>query len=255
MKETSNHGEIVTLYKNEIKTESFRKDEKDGLCIFEYVYFSRPDSNIDGMNVHKFRELAGKYLAEQAPVEADFVAGVPDSGLDAALGYSKYSKIPYDLAFVKNKYIGRTFIQSTQTKRRNQVALKLNPIPSTVKDKRIILVDDSIVRGTTITRIIKVLRRAGAKEIHLRVASPAFLGICYFGTDVTDKNGLIATKKSVEEIRQEIGADSLEYLSLENLRKIAEGSNMKGFCEGCFTSKYPIEVPDEIHKDKFEKIF
>lgn len=248
-------GEIVTLYNNEIKSESFRKDEKDGLCIFEYVYFSRPDSNIDGMNVHKFRELAGKYLAEQAPVEADFVAGVPDSGLDAALGYSKYSKIPYGIAFVKNKYIGRTFIQSTQNKRKSQVALKLNPIPSTVKDKRIILIDDSIVRGTTITRIIKTLRRAGAKEIHLRIASPAFLGVCYFGTDVTNKEGLIATKKSVEEIRQEIGADSLEYLSLENLRKIAEGSNMKGFCEGCFTGKYPIEVPDEIQKDKFEKIF
>lgn len=248
-------GEIVTIYKNEMKTESFRNGEKDGLCIFEYVYFSRPDSNIDGMNVHKFRELAGKYLAEQAPVDADFVAGVPDSGLDAALGYSKYSKIPYDLAFVKNKYIGRTFIQSTQTKRRNQVALKLNPIPSTVKDKRIILIDDSIVRGTTITRIIKVLRRAGAKEIHLRIASPAFLGNCYFGTDVTDKKGLIATQKSVEEIRQEIGADSLEYLSLENLRKIAKGSNMKGFCEGCFTCKYPIPVPDEVYRDKYEKIF
>lgn len=248
-------GEIVTLYNNEITTDNFRTTEKDGLCIFEYVYFSRPDSNVDGMNVHKFRELAGKYLAEQAPVEADFVAGVPDSGLDAALGYSKYSKIPYDIAFVKNKYIGRTFIQSTQNKRRSQVALKLNPIPSTVKDKRIILIDDSIVRGTTITRIIKTLRRAGAKEIHLRIASPAFLGVCYFGTDVTNKDGLIATKKTVEEIRQEIGADSLEYLSLENLRKIAEGSNMKGFCEGCFTSKYPIEVPDEIQKDKFEKIF
>jgi len=248
-------GEVVTIYNNEIKSENIRTDEKDGLCIFEYVYFSRPDSNVDGMNVHKFRELAGKYLAEQAPVEADFVAGVPDSGLDAALGYSKYSKIPYDIAFVKNKYIGRTFIQSTQNKRKNQVAVKLNPIPSTVKDKRIILIDDSIVRGTTITRIIKTLRRAGAKEIHLRIASPAFLGVCYFGTDVTNKDGLIATKKSVEEIRQEIGADSLEYLSLENLRKIAEGSNMKGFCEGCFTGKYPIEVPDELQKDKFEKIF
>lgn len=248
-------GEIVTIFNDEITTDNFRTNEKDGLCIFEYVYFSRPDSNVDGMNVHKFRELAGKYLAEQAPVEADFVAGVPDSGLDAALGYSKYSKIPYDIAFVKNKYIGRTFIQSTQAKRRNQVALKLNPIPSTVKDKRIILIDDSIVRGTTITRIIKTLRRAGAKEIHLRIASPAFLGVCYFGTDVTNKDGLIATKKTVEEIRQEIGADSLEYLSLENLRKIAEGSNMKGFCEGCFTGKYPIEVPDEIQKDKFEKIF
>ena len=248
-------GEVITLFEDQLTTQSFRKDEKDGLCIFEYVYFSRPDSNVDGMNVHKFRELAGKYLAEQAPVEADFVAGVPDSGLDAALGYSKYSKIPYDMAFVKSKYIGRTFIQSTQNKRKSQVALKLNPIPSTVKGKRIILIDDSLVRGTTITRIIKVLRRAGAKEIHLRIASPAFLGVCYFGTDVTNKDGLIATKKTVEEIRQQIDADSLEYLSLENLRKIAEGSNMKGFCEGCFTSKYPIEVPDELQKDKFEKIF
>lgn len=248
-------GEVITLFEDQLTTQSFRKDEKDGLCIFEYVYFSRPDSNVDGMNVHKFRELAGKYLAEQAPVEADFVAGVPDSGLDAALGYSKYSKIPYDMAFVKSKYIGRTFIQSTQNKRKSQVALKLNPIPSTVKGKRIILIDDSLVRGTTITRIIKVLRRAGAKEIHLRIASPAFLGVCYFGTDVTNKDGLIATKKSVEEIRQQIDADSLEYLSLENLRKIAEGSNMKGFCEGCFTCKYPIEVPDELQKDKFEKIF
>lgn len=250
-----NPGEIITIFNDKLTTQSFRKDEKDGLCIFEYVYFSRPDSNVDGMNVHKFRELAGEYLAKQAPVEADFVAGVPDSGLDAALGYSKYSKIPYDMAFVKSKYIGRTFIQSTQSKRKSQVALKLNPIPSTVKDKKIILIDDSLVRGTTITRLIKVLRRAGAKEIHLRIASPAFLGVCYFGTDVTDKDGLIATKKTVEEIREQIGADSLEYLSLENLRKIAEGSNMKGFCEGCFTSKYPIEVPDELHKDKFEKIF
>lgn len=248
-------GELISIYNDEMTTQSFRKDEKDGFCIFEYVYFSRPDSNVDGMNVHKFRELAGKYLAEQAPVDADFVAGVPDSGLDAALGYSKYSKIPYDIAFVKSKYIGRTFIQSTQNKRKSQVALKLNPILSTVKGKRIILVDDSIVRGTTITRIIKTLRRAGAKEIHLRIASPEFLGVCYFGTDVTNKDGLIATKKTVEEIRQIIDADSLEYLSLENLRKIAKDSNMKGFCEGCFTGKYPIEVPDEIQKDKFEKIF
>lgn len=248
-------GELISIFNDEMTTQSFRNGEKDGFCIFEYVYFSRPDSNVDGMNVHKFRELAGKYLAEQAPVDADFVAGVPDSGIDAALGYSKYSKIPYDIAFVKSKYIGRTFIQATQSKRKSQVALKLNPIPSTVKGKRIVLVDDSLVRGTTITRIIKTLRRAGAKEIHLRIASPEFLGICYFGTDVTNKDGLIATKKTVEEIRQMIDADSLEYLSLDNLRKIAEGSNMKGFCEGCFTGKYPIEVPDEIQKDKFEKIF
>ena len=159
------------------------------------------------------------------------------------------------MAFIKSKYIGRTFIQSTQTKRKKQVLLKLNPIKETVKGKRIILVDDSIVRGTTITRLIKILRRAGAKEIHLRIASPEFIGICYFGTDVAKEDALIAVNKTKEEIRKEIGADSLEYLSLENLRKIAKESNAKGFCEGCFTDTYPIEVPDEIEKDKFEKVF
>lgn len=248
-------GEVVVLADNEMKTYDCKNGQKDGLCIFEYIYFARPDSTIDGINVHRFREEAGKYLALQAPVEADFVAGVPDSGLDAALGYSKESKIPYDMAFIKSKYIGRTFIQSTQTKRKNQVVLKLNPIKTTVAGKRIVLVDDSIVRGTTITRLIKILRRAGAKEIHLRVASPAFVDVCYFGTDVAKKDALIAVGKTTEEIRKEIGADSLEYLSLENLRKIASASYMKGFCEGCFTGEYPIEVPEEIEKDSFEKIF
>lgn len=248
-------GEVVVLTDNKMKTYDCKNGEKDGLCIFEYIYFSRPDSTINGINVHRFREEAGKHLALQAPVEADFVAGVPDSGLDAALGYSKESKIPYDIAFVKSKYIGRTFIQSTQTKRKSQVVLKLNPIKTTVAGKKIILVDDSIVRGTTITRLIKILKRAGAKEVHLRIASPKFIDICYFGTDVASKDTLIAVSKSTEEIRKEIGADSLEYLSLENLRDIAKASNVKGFCEGCFTGKYPIEVPKEIKKDKFEKIF
>ena len=159
------------------------------------------------------------------------------------------------MAFIKSKYIGRTFIQSTQNKRRKQVLLKLNPIKEIVNGKRIILVDDSIVRGTTITRLIKILRRAGAKEIHLRIASPEFLGICYFGTDVAKKDELIAINKTKEEIRLEIGADSIEYLSIENLRKIAKESNSKGFCEGCFTGKYPVEVPEEIQKDTFEKVF
>ena len=250
-----NPGEVVVVTNNEMKSYDCKNGQKDGLCIFEYVYFARPDSTVDGVNVHHFREEVGKMLAIQAPVDADFVAGVPDSGLDAALGYSKQSKIPYDMAFVKSKYIGRTFIQSTQSTRKKQVLLKLNPIKSTVAGKRIVLVDDSIVRGTTITRLIKILRRAGAKEVHLRIASPKFIGICYFGTDVAKKDELIGVNKTVEEIRQEIGADSLEYLSLENLRKIAEESNRTGFCEGCFTGKYPIEVPDEIQKDKFEKVF
>ena len=248
-------GEVIVVTNNEMKSYDCKDGQNDGLCIFEYIYFARPDSTIDGINVHRFREEVGKYLAMQAPVEADFVAGVPDSGLDSALGYSKQSKIPYDMAFIKSKYIGRTFIQSTQTKRKSQVVLKLNPIKTTVAGKRIVLVDDSIVRGTTITRLIKILRRAGAKEIHLRIASPKFVGICYFGTDVAKKDELIAVGKTTEEICKEIGADSLEYLSLENLRKIAKESYRTGFCEGCFTGEYPIEVPDEIEKDKFEKVF
>ena len=159
------------------------------------------------------------------------------------------------MAFVKSKYIGRTFIQSTQSERKKQVVLKLNPLKQNIKGKRIILIDDSIVRGTTITRLVSILRREGVKEIHLRIAAPPVGGMCYFGTDVTDEDGLIARHKTVEEIRQQIGVDSLEYLSLENLRKIAENSNMKSFCEGCFTNEYPIEVPKEVHKDRFEKIF
>ncbi len=248
-------GEVVVLKDNEMKTYDCKNGQKDGLCIFEYIYIARPDSTIDGLNVHRFREEAGKYLAIQAPVKADFVAGVPDSGLDAALGYSKQSKLPYDMAFVKSKYIGRTFIQSTQSQRKNQVALKLNPIKTTVEGKSIVLIDDSIVRGNTTRRLIKILRRAGAKEIHLRIAAPKFIDICYFGVDVAKKETLIAVNKTTEEIRQEIGADTLEYLSLENLRKIVEKSNIKGFCEGCFTGRYPIEVPGEIQKDSFEKIF
>ncbi len=248
-------GEVVVVTNNEMQSYDCKDGQKDGLCIFEYIYFARPDSTIDGMNVHHFREEVGKSLARQAPVDADFVAGVPDSGLDAALGYSKQSKIPYDMAFIKSKYIGRTFIQSTQTRRKKQILLKLNPIKNTVKGKRIILIDDSIVRGNTLIRLVKTLRTAGAKEIHLRIASPKFIDICYFGTDVAKKDELIAVGKTTEQICKEIGADSLEYLSLDNLRKIAKESNMKGFCEGCFTGKYPIEVPDEIQKDKFEPIF
>lgn len=159
------------------------------------------------------------------------------------------------MAFVKSKYIGRTFIQASQSERKKQVVLKLNPLKRTIKDKKIILIDDSIVRGNTMTRLVKTLRRAGVKEIHLRIASPPFIGMCYFGTDVTDEDGLLAKHKSVEEIRKMIGVDSLEYLSLENLRKIAENSDMKGFCEGCFTGEYPIDVPKELHKDKFERVF
>ena len=247
-------GEIVTITNNEVVSEKFLPNENKGMCVFEYIYFARPDSTIDGINVHLFREEAGRWLAKQAPVDADIVAAVPDSGNDAALGYSKESRIPYDIVFIKSKYIGRTFIQNSQKKRKKLVNLKLNPLKHTVKDKKIVLVDDSIVRGTTITRIIKSLKDAGAKEVHIRVASPAFVDVCYFGTDVDKRENLIAHNKTVEEIRQEIGADTLEYLSLDSLHEITKPCKVKGFCDGCFTGKYPIEVPKNIDKDKFEKI-
>lgn len=248
-------GELVVVTNNEVKSIDARNGANDGLCIFEYIYFARPDSVINGLSVHKFREEAGKYLSIQAPVDADFVAGVPDSGLDAALGYSKQSKIPYDMAFVKSKYIGRTFIQSTQKTRKAQVALKLNPIKSTVAGKKIVLVDDSIVRGNTLRKLVKNLKHAGAKEVHLRIASPAFIDVCYFGTDIDSKENLIANQMSIDEIREHLGADSLEYLSLDNVRKIVADYGINDFCDGCFTGKYPIEVPKEIKKDRFEKIF
>ena len=247
-------GEIITVSNNEIFSEKVLPNEKKGLCVFEYIYFARPDSTIDGINVHICRENAGRCLAKQMPVDADIVAAVPDSGNDAALGYSKESKIPYDIVFVKSKYIGRTFIQNTQNKRRKLVNLKLNPLKQTVQGKKIVLVDDSIVRGTTITRIVKSLKGAGAKEVHIRIASPAFVDVCYFGTDVDKKENLIANGKTKEEIREIIGADTLEYLSIDSLKEITKDCKVDGLCDGCFTGKYPIEVPDEIDKETFEKI-
>jgi len=246
-------GEIVVVKDSKISSIKYENEYPKGLCIFEYVYFARPDSIVDGLSVHKARENAGKYLAIQAPIDADIVASVPDSGTDAALGYSKQSKIPYDMVFVKSKYIGRTFIQNTQKVRQKLVALKLNPLKSTIKGKRIVLVDDSIVRGTTLQGIVKTLRKAGAKEVHLRIASPEFVDVCYFGTDIDDKEVLVAHNRTVEEIRKIIDADSLEYLKLENLNEIAKEANISGFCTGCFTGKYPIKVPDKIEKNKFEE--
>ncbi len=246
-------GEIIVVKDGEITSIDYDSKEKKGMCVFEYIYFARPDSILEGMSVHEFREKAGRYLAKQMPVDADIVAAVPDSGVDAALGYSKESKIPYDLVFTKSKYIGRTFIQNTQNKRKKLVALKLNPLKNSIKGKRIVLIDDSIVRGNTLAGIVKTLRKSGAKEVHLRIASPAFIDICYFGTDIDDKESLIANGRSVEEIRQIIGADTLEYLSIENLKEITKDCNMEDFCMGCFTGKYPIEVPKEIKKDRFEE--
>ena len=223
-------GEIVIVKDNGITTMQYENNLPKGMCVFEYVYFARPDSVLEGLSVHQFRENIGKCLAMQAPVEADIVASVPDSGTDAALGYSKQSKIPYDIVFVKSRYIGRTFIQTVQSVRQKLVAIKLNPLKGSIEGKRIVLVDDSIVRGTTIAKIIKRLRKSGAKEVHLRIASPEFINVCHFGTDIDDKESLIANKYDVEGIRQLVGADSLEYLTLENLKETTKGSNMEGFC-------------------------
>ena len=238
-------GEIVIADANglrSVKDHCGRKDTQ--MCVFEFIYFARPDSVIEGSSVHEARKQAGRFLAEEHPVEADVVIGVPDSGLDAALGYSEASGIPYGIGFIKNKYIGRTFIQGSQKQRENSVRIKLNAVTSTVKDKRVVLIDDSIVRGTTSARIIKLLRDAGAKEVHFRVSAPPFKYPCYFGTDIPDQKLLVATGRTVAEINEIIGADTLGYLSTEHVVQLAKNSKC-GFCTACFTGKYAIK-PDQV---------
>ena len=214
------------------------------LCVFEFIYFARPDSVIDGSSVHVARQRAGAFLALEHPVQADVVIGVPDSGLDAALGYARQSGIPYGIGFIKNKYIGRTFIQGSQKQRENSVRIKLNVVSSTVKGKRVVLVDDSIVRGTTSARIIKLLRDAGATEVHFMVSAPPFKYPCYFGTDIPDQKLLVATGRTVEQINEVIGADTLGYLSTEHVVQLAKDAKC-GFCTACFTGEYAVK-PDEV---------
>ena len=244
-------GEIVVIDENGMRSIETHCGSKGSMCVFEYVYFARPDSVIEGSSVHMARLRAGKYLWREHPVDADIVIGVPDSGLDAALGFAQESGIPYGIGFIKNRYIGRTFIQPTQAERTNSVKIKLNAVSSTVKGKRVVMIDDSIVRGTTSARIVNLLREAGAKEVHVRISSPPFVAPCYFGTDIDSKENLIASKMTTEEICRSIGADSLGYLSIENVQRLA-GNSKCGFCVGCFNEKYPIEVPKEMPKDKFE---
>ena len=238
-------GEIVVADANglrSIKDHCGRKDTQ--MCVFEFIYFARPDSVIEGCSVHEARKQAGRFLAEEHPVEADVVIGVPDSGLDAALGYSEASGIPYGIGFIKNKYIGRTFIQGSQKQRENSVRIKLNAVTSTVKDKRVVLIDDSIVRGTTSARIIKLLRDAGAKEVHFRVSAPPFKYPCFFGTDIPDQKLLVATDRTVAEINEIIGADTLGYLSTEHVVQLAKNAKC-GFCTACFTGEYAVK-PDQV---------
>lgn len=245
-------GEIVVVSEEGIRSIETHCGGPSHLCVFEFIYFSRPDSVIDGSSVHVARQRAGAFLALEHPVDADVVIGVPDSGLDAALGYARQSGIPYGIGFLKNKYIGRTFIVPGQKQRENSVRIKLNPISSTVKGKRVILVDDSIVRGTTALKIVKLLREAGAKEVHMRLSAPPFLYPCYFGTDIDSSENLIAYHHSVEEIGKIIGVDSIGYLNVDYLDKLADRSTC-GFCDGCFTGRYPVEPPTAPAKDKYEQ--
>lgn len=235
-------GEIVVVEGGNIT--SIRENCESAtshMCIFEYIYFARPDSVICGQSVHEARRRAGRLLAKAYPVEADVVIGVPDSGLDAAMGYAEESGIPYGVGLVKNRYIGRTFITPGQQSREQAVRIKLGPLKSCVEGKRVVMIDDSIVRGTTSRQIVTLLREAGAVEVHMRSSAPPFIAPCYFGTDIPDKENLIACRYSVEEIRQLIGADSLGFLSLEDLHRIAPDASC-GFCDGCFTGTYPINV-------------
>ena len=211
------------------------------MCIFEYIYFARPDSVICGQSVHEARRRAGQLLAQAWPVEADVVIGVPDSGIDAAMGYAEASGIPYGVGLVKNRYVGRTFITPGQQSREQAVRMKLGPLKSCVEGKRVVMIDDSIVRGTTSRQIVSLLKEAGAKEVHMRVSSPPFLAPCYFGTDIPDRENLIACHHSVEEIGTLIGADSIGFLPVEDLHRIAPDASC-GFCEGCFTGAYPLRL-------------
>ena len=247
-------GEIVVFTKDGVRSiKEHCKKEKPQICIFEYIYFARPDSVIDGISVHEARKRAGVCLALEHPTDADVVIGVPDSGLDAALGYSQQSGIPYGIGFIKNKYIARTFISPGQKSRENKVRIKLNVLSSTVKGKRVILVDDSIVRGTTSARIVKQLREAGAIEVHVMSAAPPFIAPCYYGTDVDSKENLIACRYSIPEIKEKIGADSLGYLNIDSLKNIICHKNATGFCKGCFTGEYATQIPEKTNKDRFEK--
>mgnify|MGYP002967200652 CR=1 FL=1 len=245
-------GEIVIADRNGLRTmENHCGAAPHTMCVFEYIYFARPDSVIDGSCVHTARQRAGAFLALEHPVQADVVIGVPDSGLDAALGYSKQSGIPYGVGFIKNKYIARTFIQPEQSQREKSVNIKLNTISSTIRGKRVVLIDDSIVRGTTCAHIVKLVREAGATEVHMRVSAPPFLNPCYFGTDVDSRENLIACSHTIPEIAQIIGVDSLGYLSTDSVTKLAECG--VGFCTGCFTGEYPVEVPEKKAKFRFER--
>ena len=245
-------GEILVFSAEGIKSiRTHCGKDPERLCVFEYVYTARPDSSIAGCAVQSARKRAGALLAKAQPVDADIVVGVPDSGLDAALGYAEESGIPYGIGLIKNKYIGRTFIAPGQDVREDKVKIKLNPVVSAVKGKRVVLVDDSIVRGTTSARIVRLLRSAGATEVHLRSSAPAFLNPCYYGTDIDSREALIACHHTVEEIAKIVGADTLGYLRIEDVTKLGDCGHCGGYCTACFDGNYPTAVPKK-YVNKFD---
>ena len=246
-------GEVVTISpEGGIQSDMTMRlpKEQEARCIFEYIYFARPDSHIDGVSVYASRIQAGRFLAMDSPVDADLVVGVPESGNAAAQGYALQSGIPYGTAFVKNGYVGRTFIKPKQSSRESSVRVKLNVLAESVRGKRVIMIDDSIVRGTTSDRIVNMLKEAGATEVHVRISSPPFLWPCYFGTDIPEREQLIAYNRTIEDIRKIIGADSLGYLKIERLEQLVGGLPI---CKGCFTGKYPMEPPKEDIRGDYER--
>ncbi|MFA9558426.1 amidophosphoribosyltransferase [Evansella sp. AB-rgal1] len=244
-------GELVIIDDEGLRSERFSSSPKRAICSMEYVYFARPDSNVDQINVHQARKSLGKQLAQEHPIEADVVTGVPDSSISAAIGYAEQSGIPYELGLIKNRYVGRTFIQPSQELREQGVKMKLSAVRGVVEGKRVVMIDDSIVRGTTSRRIVKLLREAGAKEVHVRISAPPIKNPCFYGIDTSTSSELIASVKTVEEIREEIGADTLEFLSVEGLMDgIGRSKEMEncGQCLACFTGQYPTEIyPDTDH--------
>lgn len=244
-------GEIIIIDEDGMKSIQFAEKTKSMTCVFEYIYFARPDSVIDDINVYKSRVAVGKQLFKESPAEADIVIGVPDSGIPAAVGYAEASGIPYGIGLIKNKYVGRTFISPSQELRERAVSVKLNPLKVNVEGKRIVLIDDSIVRGTTSRRLVEILRKAGAREIHFRVASPIVKYPCYFGIDTPYRKELIGAQMSVEEINDYIGSDSLGYLTMDGLLSVFK--NRQGFCMGCFNGEYPMSTPMETSKKCLER--
>ncbi|SFR92250.1 amidophosphoribosyltransferase [Anaeromicropila populeti] len=244
-------GEIVTIGADGIESDTSLCIQKPARCIFEYIYFARPDSYLDGVSVYNSRIMAGKILAQMHPCEADIVVGVPDSGNVAAMGFSLESGIPYGMGFIKNSYVGRTFIKPKQSVRESSVKIKLNVLKEVVNGKRVVMIDDSIVRGTTSERIVRMLKTAGAKEVHVRISSPPFLNPCYFGTDVPSCDQLIAHNNTVEEICKMLGADSLGYLDGERLSELIAGDS--GYCDACFSGRYPVDPPQDDIRGDYDK--